>query len=106
MKTYIINSPILTTYGLWIFEGPLTNLEAKSIVQDGFISGVGHSASAAFLSKHLNIRIPVNRINIEMAPGDRALILRLLNRLPEGKLLNESELNTTPFELGLLTCLR
>jgi hypothetical protein len=106
MTTYIINAPILTTYGFWDFEGPLTDMEAKSIIQDGFVSGIGHSASAEFLSHYLNTSIPTNRINITMKPGDSALILRLLDRLPEGKLLNESELNKTPFELGLLTRLR
>ena len=103
MTTYIINAPILTKYGLWQFEGPLTITCAKLILVDGFTSAIGHSASADILSRLLNITIPVNRIHITMEPGDRALILRLMQRLPEGKVLNKTELNKTPFELGLLT---
>ena len=103
MITYIINAPILTKYGLWQFEGPLTIPAARSILEDGFISAVGHSASADILSRLLGIAIPVNRIEIIMESGDRALILRLMQRLPEGKILTAAELQATPFELGLLT---
>lgn len=103
MKTYIINAPILTNYGLWLFDGPISVSDARSIIAEGFISAVGHQASAEILTKLLNVRIPVNRIEVTMEPSDRALILRLKQRLPEGKVLNEEELSSMPFELGLLT---
>ena len=38
-----------------------------------------------------------------MQAGDKALILRLLERLPEGKVLNAQEMRQVPFELALLT---
>ena len=102
MTTYIINAPILTAYGLWKFYGPLTIIKAQAIVDEGFLSAVGHQDSAAFLSCILNRDIPVNRKHIVMEQGDRALIFRLLKRLPEGKLLNYDELKKVPFELALL----
>ena len=105
MTTYILNSPILTSYGYWKFEGPLSIVIAQAIVSNGFTSAVGHSASSDILSRLLNVTIPVNRIHITLRPGDRALILRLMLRQPEGKVLNEIELNALPFELGLLTYL-
>lgn len=106
MTLYVINAPVLTEYGLWEFSGPLTISDAQSILALGFVSAIGHEASAKVLSQVLNIAIPVNRIHIKMQPGDDALILRLPQRLPEGKVLDETELKTLDFELGLLKRLK
>lgn len=102
MTLYIINSPVLTGYGLWELTGPLVSDDARALLARGFVSAIGHEASAEVLSQILNITIPVNRIHIRMQTGDEALILRLLQRLPEGKVLDEIELKTLDFELGLL----
>lgn len=106
MTLYVINAPVLTEYGLWEFSGPLTVNNARVILEAGFVSAIGHEASAKVLCQILNITIPVNRIPIKMQQGDEALILRLLQRLPEGKVLNETELKTLDFELGLLKRLK
>nr|WP_305910239.1 DUF1874 domain-containing protein [Methylomarinum sp. Ch1-1]MDP4521431.1 DUF1874 domain-containing protein [Methylomarinum sp. Ch1-1] len=106
MVLYIINTPVLTEYGLWEFSGPLTINDARSILETGFVSAIGHAASANVLSQILNVPIPANRIHIKMQPGDQALILRLPQRLPEGKVLDETELKTLNFELGLLKRLK
>ena len=103
MTIYIINSPILTNYGDWRFEGELSIEQARDLLSNGFISAIGHTASAALLTQLLAIEIPVNRISITMQIGDKALILRLLQRLPEGSVLTEQEMMNTPFELALLT---
>ena len=106
MTLYIINTPVLTSYGDWRFEGPLSIDKARELLAKGYVSAIGHAASADMLTRLLAMDIHVNRIHITMEAGDQALILRLLERLPEGKILNDQEIKNVPFELALLKRLK
>ena len=98
---YLINTPILTTYGDYSFT-KISVTEATGILKDGFVSAVGHQATADILKRILGIDVPMNRASIEMDCGDIAVVFRLLQRLPEGAVLNQEELEKLPYELGLL----
>jgi len=100
--TYLLNTPILWTYGTFHFTGPITPAEARRRSGAGFVSAIGHEASAAFLSAVLGIEIPARRVPVAMEPGDQALVLCLTERLPEGKLLTEAKLAAVPYELAWL----
>jgi len=102
MVLYILNSPILTSYGKYEFS-KISLDYAKELLSFGdFVSAIGHEATANLLSKITGAKIPVNRVRIEMEPGDIAIVFRVLTRLPEGKILTEEELEKIPYELGLL----
>jgi hypothetical protein len=102
MTLYLLNTPILTSYGEYKFSGPVDIEQAQALIANGFESAIGHEASAQFLSQLLNVKVEMKRIAIAMQPGDNALILRIKSRLPEGKLLTQQEISDIPYELGWL----
>ena len=101
-KVYVFNSPVLTGYGDWRFSGPLSAGAGRELLAGGFISAVGHEGAARFLSAVLLLEVPRARATIHMAKGDQALVLRLRERLPEGRTLTHEEMHRLPFELGML----
>ena len=98
---YIMNSPILTAPGKYVYE--LIDIErARRLLKEPFESAIGHEATAQFMSRLLGVEIPVNRVSIAMRPGDVAVIFRVKQRLEEGRVLTEEELRNTSYEIGLL----
>ena len=98
---YIMNSPVLPTYGEYRFSR-ISVEEAKSLLSGDFTSAVGHKATAEVLTSILGVNIPENRVAISLEKGDIAVIFRLGVRLPEGKILSAEELKGLKFELGKL----
>ncbi|MGC8584871.1 MAG: YddF family protein [Thermoplasmata archaeon] len=101
-KIYILNTPVLTSYGKYIFRKFSIEKTRKLLLSSNFVSAVGHEATAKFLSQLLGIEIAFNRVQIKMQKGDRAIVFKLLDRLPEGKVLSLEELKNVRFEIGLL----
>lgn len=98
---YLLNASILTDYGVYDFS-KIDGRDAKSFIEMGFTSAIGHQGTADLLSKLLGVPVPMNRIAIKMADGDMAIVFRLKNRLPEGVVLSESGLGKLDYEFGLL----
>ncbi|HHJ12809.1 MAG TPA: DUF1874 domain-containing protein [Gammaproteobacteria bacterium] len=101
MTLYLLNSPVLTDHGLWRFS-PLEASRARELASGGFVSAIGHEATARLLAEVLGVEVPVARIRASLAPGDAAIVLRLRERLPEGTVLDAAALRALPWELSLM----
>ncbi len=78
--------------------------EANRLLSTGFVSAVGHAATAQFLSRLFGMEVPESRVEIHMQPGDRAVVIRLLKRLEAGRTFETvEELAAMPCEIGLLS---
>jgi hypothetical protein len=104
-KVYILNTLAVpldwdneTIYYVDFYK---TNVrEVKEIIaKKGFISAVGHEATAKLLTELLGVEIPVNRIQVKMTHGDQGIHFSLKQRLPEGKILTLDELKQVGYYL-------
>ena len=68
----------------------------KWLENNQFISAVGHESTAKIISQKLGMEVKPNRIMVKMKEGDIAIVFQLLQRLPEGKVLSEQELQQIP----------
>jgi len=77
--------------------------DVKRVVAQGFVSAIGHDATAKIISTQLGVQLPVNRVAIQLKPGDLLLVFQLLARLPEGKILSVDEMKQMPAKWFLVT---
>lgn len=112
-KKYILNSAVLTSPGLYEYRlvGPE---EARRWFEEGErpFSTIGYPETAEALSQLLGHRVEVNRVVIEMQPGDEALVFRLVlppgtpRIAPEEKGRIAEHVRAGHWELGLLRRIR
>jgi hypothetical protein len=104
-KLYLLNSPIMTGPALYLYT-IIDQDRARAIIKEAIdwneeiISAIGHQSTAILLSEILEYEVPVNRINVSLTTQDRAIVIRLLERLPEGQVLGIEELKKVKYELG------
>lgn len=110
MKITMLNTSILTNFGTYSYV-PATLKDVcerlgshvcdpdHSVIE----SAIGHQSTAEILTELTGIDIPVNRINYRQEVGDLAIIFKLNDRPPEGKILSREEIEEIGFSFGLLT---
>ncbi|TCT15406.1 uncharacterized protein DUF1874 [Natranaerovirga pectinivora] len=90
---------MVTTNGLYSVEDIDVETAKVYVKENGFISAVGHEATAEILSEILESSIPMNRIQFQQEVGQIAIIFKLNIRPDEGVILNKEEIHKVGFSL-------
>lgn len=106
MKVGILNGTIATTNGLYKISDIDTEKAKKLLYENGFISAIGHKATAEVISELLNIDVPLNRIDFKQEIGQKAIVLKLNKRPAEGCVLSRKEMEEIGYSLKLIERLK
>lgn len=98
----LFNGTVATTNGLYRITDIDVKLARKYIVENGFISAIGHEATADIMSDLLDSKIIMNRIQFHQEVGQLAIVFKLNERPPEGEILNREELERIGYSLKLM----
>jgi Domain of unknown function (DUF1874) len=89
--TYLFNTNIVPGEAV-VRVSEITASEAAEIAANGFTSAIGHESTAQAFGEIIGQDVPVSRIFASPRPGDVAVSLKLNGRLPEGQVLDRSQL--------------
>ena len=102
MKIAVINSPIVTSFGNYAFF-PIPIESAKILLNSvEFSSYVGHKSTAETISRLLGKPVGFSRKELKQKVGQMAIVFKLKERAPEGKILTEKEVEEIGYEFGIL----
>lgn len=105
MVLYVVNAQItpFSDQEATFHERKITIEEAKELVKNNVVvSAIGHETTARVLSQLLGVTIPTNRQQVFMEVRDKILAFVVRSRLPEGKILNEKELEEIGYQFILI----
>lgn len=107
MTVYVLNSPVMTNYGRFEHRRVEENEAIEWLRRNDrtWQSAVGHAGTAYFMTQRLGIAVPFHKMSVRMVPGDEALILRILRRLPDSCSLSVYEIQHTPCEFSVVRML-
>lgn len=102
MKIALFNGVVVTTNGLYRVSDILPE-DARALVFDcGFVSAIGHKATAEVMSAILGLQVPMNRIQYRQEVGQKAIVLKLNQRPPEGRVLDRQQMQEIGYSLKLI----
>lgn len=76
---------------------------ARLIEANGYVSAVGHQATAQAFSEMFGIECSVARINFEQQIGQEAIVFRLKERQPEGAILSREAIEQIGYDLLIMS---
>lgn len=99
----LLNSAVLTADGEYEMRSITLEAARALLRQRGFASALGHEATAHVMSALLGIDCPVRRVTYRQPRGASALVLRLNQRLDQGRVLcRVEEIEAIGYSLSLL----
>jgi hypothetical protein len=82
---------MLPPQGAVVKVSPITVGEVKALLEQGFVSAVGHESTAKIISLLVGVEVPTNRIAIRLSGQDRLIVFQIGIRLAEGQVLSQEE---------------
>lgn len=115
MHIGILNTTIATTDGSYeihtitveqakeFLSEAIAAAEAEGMGQSGYVSHVGHDATAEILTNILGIEVAMNRTPFYQQQGQAAIVMKMKGRIPEGTIIKTiEELDAIGYELKLM----
>ncbi len=98
----LFNGVVITANGKYRISD-ISGDEAKALVgKNGYVSAIGHEATAVIFSQILNENVKMNRIQYRQSPRQLAIALKLNQRPTEGSVLGIDEVNRIGYKLKLI----
>ncbi|WP_051280391.1 YddF family protein [Anaerovorax odorimutans] len=98
----LFNGTVATTNGLYRIKDIDSETAKKYIKKNGFISAIGHKATAEIMSELLEDNILMNRIEFFQQIGQIAIVFKLNERPPEGEILDRKEIERIGYSLKIM----
>lgn len=98
----LFNGTVATTNGLYRIKDIDVDTAKRYVKQNGFISAIGHEATAEIMSDLLGLDILMNRIQFHQEIGQIVIVFKLKERPSEGELLNREELERVGYGLKIM----
>lgn len=98
----LFNGTVATTNGLYSIKDIDVDTAKMYVKQNGFISAIGHEATAKIMSRLLEQDIPMNRIQFHQEVGQKAIAFKLNKRPDEGIVLNKEEVESIGYSLKIM----
>ena len=99
----ILSTPVLTDIGEYRCQ-EISPVEAGEILKrGGWLSAVGHAATAQVMTVDLGSIVPMNRVEYRQKIGETALVFMLLQRPEEGVILTTQEIKKLKYRYVTLT---
>ncbi len=98
----LFNGTVATTNGIYSIEDIDVETARAYVKKYGFISAIGHEATAEIMSFLLDEKITMNRIQFHQEVGQIAIVFKLNERPEEGAVLNKAQVEKIGYSLKLM----
>lgn len=98
----LFNGTVATTNGLYEIKDIDEATARQYVKRYGYISAVGHQATAEIMSTILQTPIPMNRIQFFQEVGQLAIVFKLNERPEEGIVLNKQQIEKIGYSLKIM----
>lgn len=107
MKIALLNTAVLTSPGVYEYTEEIPLDKVKWILLHSvYESFIGHKSTAEVITELTGIPVEANRGNFVQEKGQTAIVFKLNERVPEGKILTKEEIEKIGYSFRILRKLK